>query len=143
MEEAEVELAAVMAKVNRLRSQKKLWFEKMKRAISYGIDTVEELEQVEREEAEALAVREASANLLSTSTTLLLLDADFLPLQDTIYPEVQLGPQLMSDFGLFAGSPSFVEDLSFLAGQGSFGGTPQASQSSRGSQLVAMNCLLA
>ncbi len=52
----------------------------MKRAISYSIDTIEELEQVEREEAEALAVREASANLPPTSTTLPLLDADFLPL---------------------------------------------------------------
>ncbi len=52
----------------------------MKRAISRGIDTVEELEQVEREKAEALVVQEASANLPPTSTTLPLLDADFLPL---------------------------------------------------------------
>ncbi len=50
----------------------------MKRAISRSINTVEELEQVEREEAEALAVQEASANPPPTSTTPPLLDADFL-----------------------------------------------------------------
>ncbi len=44
----------------------------MKRAIAYSIDNVEELEQVEREEAEALL-----ANPLRVSTTLPLLDADF------------------------------------------------------------------
>jgi hypothetical protein len=57
MEDAKAELAAAMAKVNRLRKQKRLWFEKMARAISRGVDTVEELERVEREEAEAIAVR--------------------------------------------------------------------------------------
>lgn len=133
METAEAERAVLDAKINRLRTQKKVWFEKMKRAISRGIDTVEELEQVEREEAEALAIREASADPPPTSTTPPLLDADFVPLWDSVYPDVQLEPFLMSDFGLLAGSPSFVDDPSHLAGRGSFGGTPQASQSSGGS----------
>ncbi|KAK3896793.1 hypothetical protein C8A05DRAFT_48320 [Staphylotrichum tortipilum] len=55
MEAAEVERAALDAKTSRLRAQKKMWSEKMKRAISRGIDDLEELERVKREEAEALA----------------------------------------------------------------------------------------
>ena len=123
----EDELMAAEERVLRLRKQKKMWFEKMMRAISRGIDTVEELEKVEREEADALAVVEASNKPPTAPATPPMLDADFLPLWDTVYPEVPLEPQLMSDFGLLAGSPSWVEDPSFLAGQGSSGGTPRAS----------------
>ncbi|KAH9225993.1 hypothetical protein K456DRAFT_59059 [Colletotrichum gloeosporioides 23] len=47
------ELQAAEEKVLRLRKQKKIWFEKMMHAVRCGIDSVEELEQVEREEAEA------------------------------------------------------------------------------------------
>ncbi|TQW04493.1 hypothetical protein IF2G_07722 [Cordyceps javanica] len=50
----ERELEEAEEKVLRLRKQKKLWFEKMMRAIARGIDNVEELERVEREEAEQL-----------------------------------------------------------------------------------------
>ncbi|EJP60702.1 uncharacterized protein BBA_10348 [Beauveria bassiana ARSEF 2860] len=54
LEAAEEELKKASAKVRRLRKQKKLWFEKMMRAIARGIDNVKELERVEREEAEQL-----------------------------------------------------------------------------------------
>jgi hypothetical protein len=57
-----------------------MWFDKITRAISRSIDTIEELERVEREESEALVVREASGNPLSAPSTLPLLDADFVPL---------------------------------------------------------------
>ena len=57
-----------------------MWFEKMKRAISRGVDTVEELEQVEREEAEVLVVAEASNKPPTAPTTSPLLDADFVSL---------------------------------------------------------------
>ncbi|KAM3564193.1 hypothetical protein ARSEF4850_001971, partial [Beauveria asiatica] len=50
----ERELEEAEEKVLRLRKQKKLWFEKMMRAVTRGIDNVEELERVEREEAEQL-----------------------------------------------------------------------------------------
>ena len=80
MEAAEAELAASMAKVNRLRQQKRMWFEKMKRAISRGVDTVEELERVEREEAEVLAAAEASNKPPTAPATPPLLDADFVSL---------------------------------------------------------------
>jgi len=133
LERAEELAEAANAKVRRLRKQKKLWFEKMKRAIARGIDTVEELERVEREEAEALAVRESSGCAPSAPATPPLLDADFVPLWDAVYPEVQLEPVLMSHFGLLVGSPSFVEDPLFLAGQGSSGGTPEASRGTGGS----------
>lgn len=127
MEKAEAELATSMAKVNRLRLQKRMWFEKMARAISRGIDTVEELERVEREEAEALAAAEASADPPAAPSIPPCFDDDFAPLWDNVYPEVPLEPSLMADFGLIGGGPSF------LAGQGSSGGTPSASQGSGGS----------
>ena len=41
------------AKIDRLRKQKKLWYEKMRRAVARGITDLEELDRVEREEAEA------------------------------------------------------------------------------------------
>ena len=47
----EDELQAAEEKVLRLRKQKKMWFKKMMRAVRRGIDSVEELERVEREEA--------------------------------------------------------------------------------------------
>jgi len=47
----EDELERAEEKVLRLRKQKKMWFEKMMRAISRGVDSVEELERVEKEEA--------------------------------------------------------------------------------------------
>ena len=50
----------------------------MTRAISRSIDTVEELEKVEREESEALVATEASGNPPSAPATLPLLDADFV-----------------------------------------------------------------
>jgi len=55
-----------------------MWFNKMTRAISCSINTVEELERVEREEAEALATTKASGNPLSALATPPLLDADFV-----------------------------------------------------------------
>jgi hypothetical protein len=51
----------------------------MKRAISYSIDTVEELERVEQEEAKVIVVEASSAPPLSL-TTLPLLGNDFIPL---------------------------------------------------------------
>ena len=123
MESAETELATAMAKVNRLRQQKRVWFEKMTRAISRGVDSVEELEWVEREEAEALAQSAAS----NVSTTPPRLSADFESLWDSVYPEVPLEPSLMAEMGFVGSGPSFS------VGQGSSGGTPQASQGSASS----------
>lgn len=56
----EEELDAALAKVERLRRQKKLWFEKMMRAVRRGITSVEELEKVEKEEADREASRLAN-----------------------------------------------------------------------------------
>ncbi len=105
----------------------------MKRAIACGIDTVEELERVEHEEAEELATVGASATTSAVLSTPPLLDANFVSLWDSVYPEVQLQPSLISDFGLLARSLSFVDGLSRQVGQGSSGRTPSASQSSGGS----------
>ncbi|KAK8007035.1 hypothetical protein PG989_001025 [Apiospora arundinis] len=51
IEEVEERRREMDAKVQRLRKQKKLWFEKMMRAVQRGLNSVEELECVEREEA--------------------------------------------------------------------------------------------
>jgi hypothetical protein len=50
----------------------------MKRAIARSINTVEELERVEREEVEVLVALEASTMPLPISTTLPLLGDDFM-----------------------------------------------------------------
>ena len=60
----------------------------MKRAIARSIDTVEELERVEREEAEVLVTRESLGLAPLAPVTLPLLDADFVPLWDAIYPDI-------------------------------------------------------
>ncbi len=62
----------------------------MKRVIACGIDIVEELERVEHEEVEELATAGASAITSAVLSTPPLLDANFVSLWDSIYPEVQL-----------------------------------------------------
>ncbi|KAF3768385.1 hypothetical protein M406DRAFT_223769, partial [Cryphonectria parasitica EP155] len=49
--ELEDELQAAEEKVLRLRKQKRMWFEKMMRAVRCSINNVEELDCVEAEEA--------------------------------------------------------------------------------------------
>jgi hypothetical protein len=47
-------------KVERLRKQKKMWYRKMMRAVARGIDDLDELDKVERAEAEASRQAETS-----------------------------------------------------------------------------------
>lgn len=101
LEAAEDELLRTMAKVQRLRKQKKLWFEKMMRAVSRGIDDLEELERVEREEAEKEQQRAAPARPPSSSSE--LLPPDFISEWDAVYPEVALSPSILAEFGLVHG----------------------------------------
>ncbi|KAL8419001.1 hypothetical protein RB594_002277 [Gaeumannomyces avenae] len=58
---AEELMRAESDRVQRLRVQKDLWFERMMRAVRRGIDSVEELDRVEREEAEQAAASAAVA----------------------------------------------------------------------------------
>ena len=77
-------------KVLRLRRQKKLWFEKMMRAVARGIDDVEELERIEREEAEREAIQQQGAGssdvLIASSSEVPGVDLDWsaaaIPSQD-------------------------------------------------------------
>ena len=87
-----------------------MWFEKMIQAISRGIDTVEELERVEREEAEALTILASSTNPPVAPATLSHLSPTFVSSWDSIYPEIALEPLLFTDFGLVAGGLSFLVD---------------------------------
>lgn len=99
--EEELELAAV--RVRRLRKQKKLWFEKMVRAIRRGIDSVEELERVEKEEAEAAARKAALEEAERSKTPSPVLPDDFAGLWEDVYPNVALSPSVLADFGLVSG----------------------------------------
>ena len=51
LEAAEEEQEAAAARVRRLRKVKRQWAEKMTRAVARGLDSVEELERLEREES--------------------------------------------------------------------------------------------
>ena len=65
----EDELQAVEEKVLRLRKQKRIWYKKMIRAIRRGIDSVEELDRVKREEA-AEEERRRATEAVPTSSDL-------------------------------------------------------------------------
>lgn len=54
-EEAEVVINQANAKLRRLRKQKRMWYEKMMKAVSRGVDNLEELERLEAEESRATA----------------------------------------------------------------------------------------
>ena len=104
LEEVEEERRRVDAKIQRLRANKKRWYEKMVRAVARGIDNVEELERVEREEAEEEARRKAAAEPSSSITP--ALPDDFSFDWDGTYPDVPLSPSLLNEFGLLDGSGS-------------------------------------
>lgn len=71
LDAAEEEAMLANAKVNRLRKQRRLWAEKMARAVRRGIETIDELDRVEKEEAEAERARiaEQSAEAARRSST--------------------------------------------------------------------------
>lgn len=60
LETAEEELEAVAAKVRRLRQQRRLWSDKIAQAMRRGLDTIEELDRVEAEEARAAEAAQQS-----------------------------------------------------------------------------------
>ncbi|KAH6955746.1 hypothetical protein BKA56DRAFT_503444, partial [Ilyonectria sp. MPI-CAGE-AT-0026] len=92
-------------------------FEKMMRAVSRGIDNMEELERVEKEEAEREAQRQAASSVVSEgcSSTDSVLGEGFELSWDAVYLEVSLDSFLLATF-------SFVAPA---------GGNPPASSSSR------------
>ena len=61
LEAAEEEADAVNARLRRLRRQKRVWYEKMMKAVSRGIDNLEELEKLEAEERRAENARPAGS----------------------------------------------------------------------------------
>lgn len=115
LEAVEEQRRIMDAKVERLRKQKKLWFSKMMRAVSRGIDNVEELERVEQVEAEDEACRVAAAEPAPSSSP--TLPDGFMFEWNDVYPNVQLEPSLMRDFGLVSsntpsGSPGTSQSAS-------------------------------
>ncbi|EHA48065.1 hypothetical protein, variant 1 [Pyricularia oryzae 70-15] len=88
------------AKVERLRKQKKMWFEKMMRAVSRGIDDLEELDRVEREEAEQEERRRSAEVLPEVSLESLLPDSNFV--WDSTFPMGPLNPSLLDEMNVLA-----------------------------------------
>ncbi|KAM4065235.1 hypothetical protein HRG_004433 [Hirsutella rhossiliensis] len=88
LEAAEEERRKLDAKVERLRKQKKMWFERMMQAVSRGLDSVEELERVEREEAEREQRRVSEVQPCSPHSD--RLPSEFVGDWDAVHPEVAL-----------------------------------------------------
>jgi seryl-tRNA synthetase len=93
-------------KVERLRKQKRMWFEKMMRAVARGIDSVEELERVEREELEREAAQRPEASSSSVpigrSSSAGFVSAEFEQEWAEQFGSVPLDPALMEDFDVAA-----------------------------------------
>ncbi|EHA46470.1 hypothetical protein, variant [Pyricularia oryzae 70-15] len=96
----ESELEAAEEKVLRLRRQKKMWFEKMMRAVRRGIDNLEELDRVEREEAEQEERRRSAEVLPEVSLESLLPDSNFV--WDSTFPMGPLNPSLLDEMNVLA-----------------------------------------
>jgi seryl-tRNA synthetase len=105
-------LSEMQSKVFRLRKQKKLWFEKMMRAVARGIDSVEELERVEREELEREAAQRPEASSSSVpigrSSSVGFASAEFEQEWAEQFGSVPLDPALMEDFDVAALSYDIV-----------------------------------
>jgi hypothetical protein len=103
---SEEKLLEMQNKVLRLRKQKKLWSEKMVRAIARGIDNVEELERVEREELEREAAQRPEASSSSVpigrSSSVGFVSAEFEQEWAEQFGSVPLDPALMEDFDVAA-----------------------------------------
>ncbi|EHA55177.1 hypothetical protein MGG_15807 [Pyricularia oryzae 70-15] len=96
----ESELEAAEEKVLRLRRQKKMWFEKMMRAVRRGIDNLEELDRVEREEAEQEERRRSAEVLPKVSLESLLPDSNFV--WDSTFPMGPLNLSLLDEMNVLA-----------------------------------------
>jgi hypothetical protein len=112
LESAEAQLSENLARIDRLRKQKKLWSEKMVRAIARGIDNVEELERVEREELEREAAQRPEASSSSVpigrSSSVGFVSAEFEQEWAEQFGSVPLDPALMEDFDVAALSYDIV-----------------------------------
>jgi hypothetical protein len=103
VEKAEEERRIADAKVERLRKQKKMWFEKMMRAVRRGLSSVEELERIEREEAEREAERSITGRPSSATSFSQIPDAEW----NAVFPEgLTFDPSLLASLGAVDDSPS-------------------------------------
>ncbi|KAI6254094.1 hypothetical protein MCOR19_009380 [Pyricularia oryzae] len=100
VEAFEEQIHAQQAKLFRLRKQKKLWFEKIMRTVFRGIDNLEELDRVEREEAEQEERRRSAEVLPEMSLKSLLPDSNFV--WDSTFPMGPLNSSLLDKMNVFA-----------------------------------------
>ena len=95
MEALEKERRELDTKMERLRKQKKMWQEKMMRALRRGITNLEELDQIEREEAAEEERRHAAEAAPGPSDPPIPSD-DFMNGWDGTFPEVDLDPSVLA-----------------------------------------------
>ncbi|KAI1085949.1 hypothetical protein F5B19DRAFT_480920 [Rostrohypoxylon terebratum] len=115
------ELAA--GRVRRLRKQRRFWAEKLKRMINRGLDSIEELDRVEREEERAREEAAGPSNVSGASPSFSWLEQD-----PNLDPAAVLADL---DFGVGQMSPLTGAFLASV-GQGSGDGNRQASTSHSG-----------
>lgn len=97
IEEIEEERRALDEKIQRLRKQRKMWREKLARAIERGLKSVEELDREEEEERRrATEIAPGSSDPPTSSD-------DFMNEWDGTFPEVDLDPSVLAQFGLVDG----------------------------------------
>lgn len=122
LEEVESAMEAMAAKAQRLRRQKRMWYEKMSRAISRGIDSIEELERAEA--------------AVPPSSVPGSLDAEV----DSLFPPGAFDaagfPALSAADWAAQGLDPALLDPTLLADPGSVGGTAGASPGSSGTREV-------
>jgi hypothetical protein len=120
------EQAAEMdAKVERLHLQKRMWAEKLARAISCGVDTVEELEELERQEAEEAERQEAEETERAAAQAVVPPTTDPVPdasLLDPSWIQSSSFVDFPAEFD-WSSTPPLVDP-------GSSGGTPGVSRGS-------------
>ena len=112
------------AKIQRLRKQKKLWFDRMMRAVSRGIADLEELDRIEAEEAAKEAARQAEGRPSSAEG---YLSPGFIDVWDASRGDVPLDPSVLSMIGSGWENPDFSV---MPASPGSGGGTAEVSAGS-------------
>lgn len=95
MEALEKERRELDMKMERLRKQKKMWQEKMMRALRRGITNLEELDRIEREEA-AEEERRRAIEAVPSSSDLPIPSNDFMNGWDGTFPEVDLDPSVLA-----------------------------------------------
>ena len=93
-------------KVERLRKQKHVQFDKMMKVVSCGLDSIEELEKVEKEEVEKVLYS------FGVSDSPTILNMQFEVDWNDVYSEVILSSRVIADLGFAGGTDQSSQNSS-------------------------------